>query len=69
MGAEFEKLAREAAGNNESYEAYLLRLTELEVTARAANTLAARIRQAGFPVFKDFDTYDFTAVPSDSEMS
>jgi DNA replication protein DnaC len=64
MGAEFEKLAREAASNNEGYETYLLRLTELEVATRSANTLAARIRQAGFPVSKDFDTYDFTVVPA-----
>ena len=34
IGAEFEKLAREAASANENYEQYLLRLTELEVTAR-----------------------------------
>jgi DNA replication protein DnaC len=64
MLAEFDKLAREAASNNENYEAYLLRLTELEVAARAANTLAARIRQAGFTMHKDFDTYDFTAMPA-----
>jgi DNA replication protein DnaC len=62
--AEFEKLAREAAAANEGYEQYLLRLTELEVAARSANALAARIRQAAFPTPKDFDTYDFTAVPS-----
>ena len=36
MLAEFEKLAREAAAANESYEQYLLRLTELEVAARAS---------------------------------
>ena len=41
MPAEFEKLAREAAAANEGYEQYLLRLTELEVAARAANALAA----------------------------
>jgi DNA replication protein DnaC len=64
MSAECEKLAREAAANNEPYEAYLLRLTELEVTARSANALAARIRAAAFPVAKDFDTYDFSALPS-----
>lgn len=64
MGAEFEKLAREAAAANEDYEQYLLRLTELEVTARASNALQARIRAAGFPLMKDFDTYDFTAVPT-----
>ena len=64
MRAEFEKLAREAAAANEAYEQYLLRLTELEVAARASNAVQARIRSAGFPVPKDFDTFDFTAVPS-----
>lgn len=64
MYAEFEKLARQAAAGNESYEQFLLRLLELEVTARAANVLKARIKQAAFPVHKDFDTFDFTAVPA-----
>ncbi len=64
MLGEWEKLAREAAAQNEPYEGYLLRLTEAEVTTRAANALAARIRAACFPVVKDFDTFDFTAVPS-----
>src|SRR5215207_4809626 len=64
MLAEWEKLAREAAGRNEPYDAYLLRLTELEVAARSANAVAARIRAAGFPVAKDLDTFDFTALPS-----
>ena len=45
------------------YEQYLLRLTELEVAARASNAVQARVRAAGFPVAKDFDTFDFTAVP------
>src|SRR5271155_3133647 len=62
--AEFEKLAREAASANENYEQYLLRLTELEVAARSANVLRARIKQAAFPAAKDFDTYDFTAQPA-----
>lgn len=64
MQAEFEALAREAATANENYQQYLLRLTELEVTARAANVLKARIKQASFPMIKDFDSYDFTAQPS-----
>lgn len=64
IGAEFEKLAREAAVANEGHESYLLRLTELEVAARASNALQARIRAAGFPVHKDFDTFDFSAAPS-----
>jgi DNA replication protein DnaC len=64
MHAEFEALAREAGAANENYEQYLLRLTELEVASRSANVLKARIKQAAFPVTKDFDTYDFTAQPS-----
>ena len=34
---------------------------KLEVAARSANALKARIKQVGFPVLKDFDTYDFSA--------
>jgi len=64
MQAEFEKLAREAVAANEGHEQYLLRLTELEVATRSSNALAARIRQAGFPVHKDFDTFDFSVTPS-----
>jgi DNA replication protein DnaC len=64
MVAEWEKLAREAAAKDEAYESYLLRLTEAEVATRSANALAARIRAAGFPVLKDFDTFDFAACPS-----
>jgi DNA replication protein DnaC len=64
MLAEWQKPAREAADRDEPYEGYLLRLTELEVAARSANAVAARIRAAGFPVQKDFDTFDFTATPS-----
>ena len=64
MLAEWEKLAREAAAKNEGYENYLLRLTEAEVATRSANALANRIRAAGFPVVKDFDTFDFAVLPS-----
>jgi DNA replication protein DnaC len=64
MLAEFEKLAREAATANETFTQYLLRLTELELAARAGHAVQARVRQAGFPVPKDFDTFDFTAVPA-----
>ncbi len=46
MLAEYDQLAREAASRNESYDAFLLRLTELEVATRTANAIAARIRTA-----------------------
>jgi DNA replication protein DnaC len=64
MLAEHETLARDAAAGNQSHEEYLLRLTELELAARSANALAARIRQAEFPVTKELDGYDFSALPS-----
>lgn len=68
MLAEHEKLAREAAERDEPYDAYLLQLTELEVAARTANAIASRIRAATFPVLKEFDTFDFTAMPSLSKQ-
>jgi DNA replication protein DnaC len=68
MLSEYVKLSREAAQANEDYEQYLLRLSELEVATRSANALTGRIKQAGFPVLKDLDTYDFTAVPDLSKQ-
>src|SRR3954465_4904132 len=64
MGREFERLARDAASSNQSFAQLLLRLTEIELEARAANAVATRIKNAGFPVEKDFDTYDFSAMPN-----
>jgi DNA replication protein DnaC len=64
MLAEYAKLSREAAEADENYEEYLLRLTDLEVAQRSANAITARIKAAGFPVLKDLDTYDFSAMPS-----
>ncbi len=62
--AEYEKLAQEASGQNAGYMQYLLRLVELEVAQRSANALKTRIKQAAFSVHKDFDTYDFSIMPS-----
>jgi len=64
MLAEYSKLAREAAQADEDYAQYLLRLTEIEVAQRQSNALAARIKAAGFPVLKDLETYDFSAMPA-----
>lgn len=64
MLAEFAKLSREAAAANEDYPQYLLRLTELELATRQSNALRARIKQAAFPVEKDFDSFDFSVVSS-----
>lgn len=63
MGREFEKLARDATATNQNYFQFLLGLTEAELSTRGANAIAMRIKQAEFPVLKDFDTYDFSALP------
>jgi len=56
MGQELERLARDAAATNQNFVQFLLRLTELELETRAANAVATRIKNAEFPVLKDFDT-------------
>jgi DNA replication protein DnaC len=56
MSQEFEKLARDAAASNQTFAQFWLRLTEIELAARAANAVATRIKNAEFPVLKDFDT-------------
>ena len=64
MARELERLSREAAASNQHYEQFLLRLAEAELAARAANALEVRIKNAAFPVARDFDTYDFSVMPS-----
>lgn len=64
MLAEHEKLAREAADAGEDYHGYLLRLSELELTARAGNAIAHRIKLAGFPVVKELADFDFSLAPT-----
>src|SRR5215216_3764867 len=63
MGREFERLARDAAAANQSFVQFLLGLTEMELSARAANAVSTRVKNAEFPVEKDFETFDFTAMP------
>ncbi len=63
MLSEYAKLSREAAEKDEGYESYLLKLSELEVNQRGANAITARIKNAGFPVLKDLETFDFTLTP------
>ncbi len=49
-GREFERLAWDAAASNPSFAQFLLRLTELELAAHAANAVATRIKNAEFLV-------------------
>ncbi len=52
----------QAAASNQTFEQYLLRLTELEVVTRQSNALTTRIRQADFPVEKDLENFDVSAI-------
>jgi DNA replication protein DnaC len=63
MSREFERLARDAATSNSGYFEFLLRLTESELATRAAAAISRRIKDAKFPVLKDFDVYDFSVLP------
>jgi DNA replication protein DnaC len=63
MSREFERLARDAAATNQNYFEFLLRLTDSELGTRAAAAVSRRIKDAKFPVLKDFDTYDFSVLP------
>ena len=60
----YESLAREAAENNLGYEEYLLGVLEQEVHQRENNRIQRGIRQAGFPVIKTLENFDFKAIPS-----
>ena len=64
MARELERLSREAAASDMNYEQFLLRLAEAELAARATNALETRIKNAAFPVAKDFETFDFAAMPT-----
>jgi DNA replication protein DnaC len=64
MAREYEKLGKEAGHSGQTYDRFLLNLVAMEVENRQANTLKRRIRSAGFPVHKDFDTFDFSALPT-----
>ena len=41
----------------------MLRLAESELATRAAATISRRIKDAKFPVLKDFEIYDFSVLP------
>jgi DNA replication protein DnaC len=49
------------------YQTYLMRLAERELLDREKRAAERRVREAGFPVIKTMDTYDFKAQPSVNE--
>jgi len=64
MLAQWEEVSRQCTDSDLSYGEFLERLAEREVIARETKAIDRRLRQAGFPVPKDLDGFDFAAVPT-----
>jgi len=60
---EHEKIGLRCAQEKQDYARYLLQLSELELIEREKKGTQRRIREAGFPVQKTLDAFDFTALP------
>ncbi len=67
MRREYAPLAGVCEKERADYRSYLLRLCEHEVHERERRAAERRIKQAGFPVVKTLDTFDFKAQPSLNE--
>jgi DNA replication protein DnaC len=61
---EHEKMGLLCAKEKRDYSQYLLQLSELELIEREKKGIDRRIREAGFPVNKTLDSFDFTALAS-----
>lgn len=60
----YRQFAEDAARTNQSYDRFLLALTEQEVNQGELNRQSQCIRTARFPVLKELADFDFAAVPS-----
>lgn len=65
---EYEKLARQCAGEGLDHVRFLARLVELELIDRERRMIERRIKAARFPAVKSLDSFDFKAIPSLNKM-
>jgi len=61
---EYEKIAAKSSKEKGNFQSFLLELAELELIERERRGTERRIKEAGFPVIKTLDTFDFKAIPS-----
>jgi DNA replication protein DnaC len=54
-----EEQIRQASATQQSYEEFLLGLTEAELQVRAENRLKRRLKEARFPLMKTLETFHF----------
>ena len=64
----YAKFAEDAAGESLGYDRFLLALAEQEVLQREENQRQRRIREARFPVHKEWADFDFSCVSSLSKQ-
>lgn len=62
MARELASHLRQAKESGTGHDEFLQRLTTAELTARAENRLARRVREAKFPLLKTLEAFDFNAV-------
>lgn len=65
---EYQKLARLCATEGVDHVGYLFRLAEREMIERDRRKVERRIKAAKFPVVKNLDSFDFTAIPKLNKM-
>ncbi len=65
---EHAAVAATCSKDRSDYPTYLLRLTERELLDRERKAAERRIKEAGFPVVKTLDTFDFSALPAINEQ-
>jgi len=58
----YQAFAQDATRSNQSFERYLFGLCEAEVFQKEANRVERCIANAKFPVMKELDSFDFSAV-------
>lgn len=64
---EYVSMAVVCRNDGSDYQTYLMRLAERELLDREKRAAERRVGEAGFPVIKTMDTYDFKAQPSVNE--
>ena len=65
---EYTSLAVVCREDRSDFPTYLLRLIERELLDREKRASGKRIKEAGFPVIKTIDTFDFKSQPSINEQ-
>lgn len=59
----YRRFAEDAARNNQTYDRFLLALTEQEVGQRDLNHQHQALKAAHFPLLKELADFDFSAIP------